>query len=156
VSWNFTKQDFAAAQVFDFASVGVGVPLEMYFSADVKTMYVSTGKPGQLHQSDRSCALAAPKLVKGLAAGEGAHHLGFTKDSRYGFVQNALPNLSRLSDGAVTIAGLSKGTVSESMDTLQECGLQSEFFAAAAPVESFSRSPSVCKHSMRIAVLRLL
>lgn len=109
MSWNFTKQDFAAAQVFDFASVGVGAPLEMYFLADAKTMYVSTGKPGQLHQFDRSGALAALKLAKSMAAGEGAHHLGFTKDSRYGLVQNALPNLSRLSDGAVTVADLIKG-----------------------------------------------
>jgi DNA-binding beta-propeller fold protein YncE len=122
VSWNAAKQDFDAAQVFDFASVGAGVPLEMYFTPDAKTLYVSTAKPGHLHEFDISAGLATPRLVKSVAAGEGAHHVGFTKDYRYGFVQNALLNLPGMSDGSVTVVDLQSGKVLKSMDTLKNDG----------------------------------
>lgn len=122
VTWNAAKQDFDAAQAFDFASVNAGVPLEMYFTPDAKTFYVTTAKPGQLHEFDLSQGLAAPKLVKSIAAGEGAHHVGFTKDYRYGFVQNALLNLPGMSDGSVTVVDLVKGKVVKSMDTLKNAG----------------------------------
>jgi len=122
VTWNSAKQDFDAAQVFDFKSVSAGVPLEMYFSPDAKKLYVTTAKPGQLHEFDLSGGLGAPKLVKSITAGEGAHHVAFTKDFRYGFVQNALLNLPGMSDGAVTVVDLAKGKVVRSMDTLKNAG----------------------------------
>jgi len=122
VTWNAAKQDFDAAQVFDFASVKAGVPLEIYFSPDAKTLYVSTAKPGHLHEFDLSSGLASPKLVKTMPAGEGAHHVAFTRDYRYGFVQNALLNLPGMSDGAVTVVDLGKGEVVASMDTLKNAG----------------------------------
>ena len=61
-------------------------------------------------------------MVKSFAAGEGAHHVGFTKDYRYGFVQNALLNLPGMSDGAVTVVDLKSGKVLKSMDTLKNDG----------------------------------
>lgn len=65
----------------------------------------------------------ALSLIKSLPAGEGAHHVGITKDERYGFVQNALLNLPGMSDGSITVVDLQKGEVVGSVDTLKEMGL---------------------------------
>ncbi len=122
LTWNPAKQDFDAAQVFDFQSVKAGVPLEMYFTPDAKTLYVTTAKPGHLHAFDISGGPTALKLTNSIPAGEGAHHVAFTKDYRYGFVQNALLNLPGMSDGAVTVVDLEQGKAVRSMDTLKDAG----------------------------------
>ena len=48
--------------------------------------------------------------------------MAFTKDYRYGFVQNALLNLPGMSDGAVTVVDLGEGKAVASMDTLKDAG----------------------------------
>ena len=123
LTWDAAKQDFDASQVIDFGAMGAGVALEMYFNTAGDRMYVTTGVPGQLHIFDMSGGPLAPTLVKSLPAGEGAHHVGVTKDERYGFVQNALLNLPGLSDGSITVIDLAKGEVVGSVDTLKEMGL---------------------------------
>ena len=51
-TWNAQKKDFDVAQVFDFATVKAGVPLEIYFNGANDKMYVTTAKPGHLHIFD--------------------------------------------------------------------------------------------------------
>ena len=63
-----------------------------------------------------------PKLVKSIATAEGAHHVAFTKDWRYAFVQNALLNLPGMSDGSITIVDLKEQKVIGSVDTLKNKG----------------------------------
>ena len=121
LTWNGQSQDFDAEQVFDFATVESGVALEMYFDPSLEHLYVTTGSPGHLHVFDIAY-LARPSLVASYPAGEGAHHVGFTKDWRYAFVQNALLNLPGLSDGSVTVVDLEKGEVVASMDSLKNAG----------------------------------
>ncbi|HUF88045.1 MAG TPA: hypothetical protein VMM59_11745 [Thermohalobaculum sp.] len=123
VIWDEASQDFTAEQLFDFSTVGAGMPLEMYFNTAGDTLYVTTAVPGELHVFDISQGPLAPKLVKSLPAGEGAHHVGITRDERYGFVQNALLNLPGMSDGSITVVDLEKGEVIGSIDTLKEMGL---------------------------------
>lgn len=122
LSWDPAAQDFAATQVFDFATLGAGVALEMYLDPAVQRLYVTTGTPGQLHVFDLAAGVAKPTLLASYPAGEGAHHVGLTKDGRYAFVQNALLNLPGLSDGSVTVIDLQKGAVVASMDTLKNGG----------------------------------
>jgi DNA-binding beta-propeller fold protein YncE len=86
-------------------------------------MYVTSAKPGQLHIFDISAKAGEPKLLKSVAAAEGAHHVAFTKDGKYAFVQNALLNLPGMSDGSVTVIDLQSGAVVTSMDTLKNAGL---------------------------------
>ena len=38
LTWDASRQDFDAEQVFDFAGVNAGVPLELYFSPDGRTL----------------------------------------------------------------------------------------------------------------------
>ena len=74
------------------------------------------------HEFALSRNAATPNLVRSIPAAEGAHHVAFAKDVRYGFVQNALLNLPGMSDGAVTVVDLTIEQVVSSMDTLKTAG----------------------------------
>ncbi len=119
--WDPKKKDFDVAQAHDFAAQSAGVPLEIYFNKKTDRMYVTTAKPGHLHIFDTSDAMK-PKLLKSIATAEGAHHVAFTKDGRYAYVQNALLNLPGMSDGSVTIVDLKTEKVIGSMDALKQKG----------------------------------
>ncbi|MES2152375.1 MAG: YncE family protein [Pseudomonadota bacterium] len=121
-AWDPARKDFNVAQVHDFAAQGAGVPLEIYFNPAGSRMYVTTAKPGQLHIFDIHATPGQPKLLKSIPAAEGAHHVAFTKDGRYAFVQNALLNLPGMSDGAITVIDLRSETVVASVDTLKNTG----------------------------------
>ena len=120
-TWNAAKKDFDVAQVHDFATQKAGVPLEIYFNKKGDRMYVTTAKPGQVHIFDTTKP-AQPKLLKSIPAAEGAHHVAFTKDGRYAFVQNALLNLPGMSDGSITVIDLKAENVVRSVDTLKNAG----------------------------------
>ena len=121
-TWNAKKKDFDVAQVFDFAKVKAGMPLEIYFNGKADRLYVTTAKPGHLHVFDISKNAAKPKLLKSIATAEGAHHVAITKGEKLAFVQNSLLNLPGLSDGSITIVDLAKGKVVGSIDTLKDQG----------------------------------
>ena len=119
-TWNAKTKDFDVAQVHDFSAQKAGVPLELYVVG--KTLYVTTAKPGHLHVFDLSAGAGKPKLVRSIPAAEGAHHVAFTKDGQYAYVQNALLNLPGMSDGSVTVVDLKKGEAVASMDALKNKG----------------------------------
>jgi hypothetical protein len=121
-TWDAAKKDFNVAQVHDFAEQKAGVPLEIYFNKDASRMYVTTAKPGQLHIFDIKGNPGKPKLLKSIPAAEGAHHVAFTKDGKYAFVQNTLLNLPGMSDGAITVIDLKTESVVASVDTLKNMG----------------------------------
>jgi DNA-binding beta-propeller fold protein YncE len=121
-TWNPAKQDFDVAQFYDFATVKAGVPLEMYFNKKADRFYVTTAKPGHMHIFDVGKDPRNPKLIKSIPAAEGAHHVAFTKDGRYAFVQNALLNLPGMSDGSITVIDMQKEAVVGSIDTLKDKG----------------------------------
>lgn len=121
-AWDPAKGDFDVQEAFDFEPTGAAVPLEMYFNPAVDRLYVTTAKPGHFHIFDISQDVRSPKLLKTLPAGEGAHHVAFTKDWRYAYVQNSLLNLPGMSDGSVTVIDLEKEAVVGSVDTLRDNG----------------------------------
>lgn len=122
LTWDEASQDFASSMVYDFTPSGVGVVLEVYFDKTGDKMMVTTANPGHLHIFDVSAGIMEPKLLKTIATGGGAHHVGFTKDGRYGFVQNSFLNLPGMKDGSVSVVDLAKGEVIASMDTLKNAG----------------------------------
>ena len=121
-TWNAPKKTFDVALAHDFSAQKAGVPLEIYFSPKSDKMYVTTAKPGHLHIFDLKAGPAKAKLTKSIAIAEGAHHVAFTKDWRYAFVQNALLNLPGMSDGSITIVDLKQEKVIGSVDTLKNKG----------------------------------
>jgi DNA-binding beta-propeller fold protein YncE len=120
--WDATRKDFTVAQVFDFGSIGAGMPLEMYFNDAGDRFYVTTAKPGNLHIFDISQGPLQPRLLNTISTAEGAHHVAFTKDGQYAFVQNALLNLAGLSDGSITVIDLKTEQVVEKVNTLRNAG----------------------------------
>ena len=122
-TWNAGKQDFDVAKVFDFAPEEVGIPLEIYFTADGKEMHVTTANPGRMHFFELGANPAEAKLVKTLEAGEGAHHVAYARDGRYAYVQNSFINLPGMSEGSITVVDLESKTVIDTIDTFIENGL---------------------------------
>lgn len=122
LTWNEAKQDFDAAMAVDFNPLGVGVPLEIYFNKAGDRMYVTTAAPGHMHIFDVSGGVMQPPLLKSIETANGAHHVGFTKDEKYAFVQNSFINLPDMRDGSVTVVDLEKDEVVASVDTLKNAG----------------------------------
>jgi DNA-binding beta-propeller fold protein YncE len=120
--WDPQASDFRVEEIVDFAKLDAGVPLEIYFNGRGDRLYLTTAKPGHMHIFDISKNPLKPVLTKSLAAAEGAHHVAFTKDWRYAFVQNTLLNLPGLSDGSVTVIDLKNEKVLGSMDALRDAG----------------------------------
>ncbi len=121
-TWNPDNSSFDATEVFDFASTETGVPLEIYFNPAGDRMYVTTSSPGNLHTFDISENAEEPKLLNTLATAEGAHHVAFTRDWRYGFVQNSFINLPNMRDGSISVVDLQNQEVIASIDTLKNMG----------------------------------
>jgi DNA-binding beta-propeller fold protein YncE len=123
--WDADAQEFERETIFNFAEHGAHVPLEIYFNDDENPdrMYVTTAmKPGHLHIFDISDGPTKPTLLKQIITADGAHHVGFTPDFKYGFVQNSFINLPDMSDGSVSVVDLESGEVIASMDTLKNAG----------------------------------
>lgn len=120
--WDEAAQDFNAQQVYDFNELGVGVVLEMYFNEAGDRLYITVANPGVFYVFDLAGGLLEPELIASIPTAGGAHHVGFTTDGKYAFVQNALLNLPGMDDGSVTVIDLEKQEVVASMDTLKELG----------------------------------
>ena len=120
--WNPAKKDFDVQQVIDTAAIGGGVPLEAYFNKKLDRLYLTTAQPGHLHIFDIGAGPLAPKLVKSIPTGEGAHHVAITLDEKLAFVQNSLLNLPGMSDGSITVIDLEKQEAVASIDTLKDQG----------------------------------
>ncbi|MGJ8571610.1 MAG: YncE family protein [Hoeflea sp.] len=123
LTWNQAAQDFSSEMLYDFQPLDAGVVLEVYFNEAGDRMYVTTANPGHMHTFDITGGVNKLKLLKTVKTGGGAHHVGFTRDGKYAFVQNSFLNLEGMRDGSVTVVDLAGGEVIASMDTLKNAGL---------------------------------
>jgi DNA-binding beta-propeller fold protein YncE len=120
--WNPSAKGFSFSQVDDYGSRGHGVALEIQHNKKRDRLYVTTAKPGHVNVYDIS-EPQKPKFLKAIPAAAGAHHLVFSPDERYLFVQNSLLNLPGMSDGSITVIDVAKGEPVASMDTLKNMGM---------------------------------
>ena len=120
--WNPGTKGFSFNQVDDYGARGHGVALEIEHNKKGDRLYVTTAKPGHVNVYDVSDP-QKPKFLKAIPAAAGAHHLVFSPDERYLFVQNSLLNLPGMSDGSITVIDVAKGEPIASMDTLKNMGL---------------------------------
>lgn len=121
--WDGDAKDFKVQEIFDFQTVGAGVPLEIYFNDAGDRMYITTASPGHLHIFDISNGVAQLKLLHSTPTAGGAHHVGFTKAFDVAYVQNSFLNLPNMSDGSVSIVDLKTGKLIATMDNLKTAGL---------------------------------
>jgi hypothetical protein len=122
VSWNPKTKTFDSRAGYDFGEVDAAVPLEIYFNADGSEMHVTTSNPGKLHFFDLSKDRKSATLTKTLDTAGGAHHVAYTADGRYAYVQNSFINLPGMSDGSISIVDLKSREVIKSWDTLKNAG----------------------------------
>jgi DNA-binding beta-propeller fold protein YncE len=120
--WEPESEKFNFKQVFDFASIGFSVPLVISFNEKGDRLYVTTGIPGHLNIFDISQDPRHPKLLKSISTAAGAHHVAFSPDERYAFVQNNLLNLPGLNDGSISVIDMVKGKSIASINTLKDQG----------------------------------
>jgi DNA-binding beta-propeller fold protein YncE len=120
--WNPASKTFAFRQVDDLAARGHGVPLEMEHNRTGDRLYVTTAKPGHVSVYDISDP-QTPRFLQAIPAAPGAHHLVFSPDERYLFIQNSLLNLPGMSDGSITVIDVAKGEPIASVNTLKNQGL---------------------------------
>lgn len=120
-TWNAGTKDFSFQQVFDFNPMKLGVPLEIYFNRARDRMYVTTASPGHFHEFDIGTP-SRPKLLRSVETAPGAHHVVFSPDERYAFVQNSLLNLPNMSDGSISVIDLQKFERIASIDSLKRQG----------------------------------
>jgi DNA-binding beta-propeller fold protein YncE len=120
--WNPATRDFSFNHVDDLGSRGHGVALEMEHNKKRDRLYVTSAKPGHVTVYDVS-EPQKPKFLKAIPAAAGAHHLVFSPDETYLFVQNSLLNLTGMSDGSITVIDVAKGEPIASVDTLKNMGL---------------------------------
>ena len=119
--WDNDSKDFKFQQVFDFAPIKQGVPLEIYFNHQHDRLYITTANPGALNIFDISKP-TQPKLLKTIATAGGAHHVVFSPDERYAIVQNSFLNLPNMDDGSITVIDLVKMEKKATIDTLKKQG----------------------------------
>lgn len=122
LTWNPESGEFDAAKGFDYAEAEAGVSLELYFNADGTKMYTTTASPGKMHFFDLNESGNGATLTKTLDTDEGAHHIAFTTDGSYAFVQNSFINLPNMSSGSVTVVDMQTEEVIDRMTTFIDNG----------------------------------
>lgn len=122
VSWNPETGSFDSAPGFDFSTVEAAVPLEIYFDSDGSEMHVTTSNPGKMHFFELSDNGRKAKHLKAIDTAGGAHHVAYTRDGKYAYVQNSFIQLPGMSDGSISVVDLEKREVIDSWDTLKDNG----------------------------------
>lgn len=119
--WDAARKAFDFRAVDDLAKRGQGFALEMEFNAAGDRMYVSVAQPGVVNVYDVANPVE-PKFLRTIAAAPGAHHLVFSPDEKYLFVQNSLLNLPGMDDGSITVIDVAQGKPIHAVNTLKDAG----------------------------------
>lgn len=124
-TWQANSDTFDFQPIYDFSEIEQGVPLEIYFNRAHDRLYVTTAKPGALNIFDISGqSIAKPVLLKSIPTAAGSHHVVFSPDEKYAFVQNNFLNLPEMDDGSISVIDLQKMAKIGSIDTLKMMGLK--------------------------------
>jgi hypothetical protein len=123
VTWNPESGTFDSAPGYDFSQLEAAIPLEVYFNADGSEMHVTTSNPGKMHFFELSDGGQKATHVKTIDTANGAHHVAYTRDGKYAFVQNSFLNLPGMRDGSISVVDLESKEVISSWDTLKDNGL---------------------------------
>ena len=108
--------------MFDFGAIEAGVPLAIYFNEERDRLYVTTANPGAFHIFDIDDGPKTPKLLNSIATAPGAHHVAFSPDGRYAFVQNNFLGLPGMDDGSITVVDLERSAAVSTILTLKSQG----------------------------------
>ena len=76
-----------------------------------------------MHFFDLGDAGNTATLTKTLDTAGGAHHVAFTTDGRYAYVQNSFINLPGMNDGSISLIDMSSREVVDTINTFKDKGL---------------------------------
>ncbi len=88
-------------------------------------LFVSFAVPGVVNEYSLESP-EKPELLRTLPAQPGAHHVLFSEDGQYMFVQNNLLNLDGLNSGTISVVDLNSGNLVATIDDLVEQGMMIE------------------------------
>jgi hypothetical protein len=134
--WQPEAEAFAFRGDFDFAAIGQGMALEVYFSPHGERAYVTTALPGHLNAFDISDP-RAPEHLWAVEAAGGAHHLVFSPDFTRAYVQNSLMNIPGMNDGSISVIDIEAGEKIGSIDTFRDADLTINTIMLTPEAEDF-------------------
>ena len=137
-TWDAGKKTFDFKVADPLVPRGQGYPLEMEFNGKGDRLYVSVAQPGVVNVYDIAVP-AQPKFLRTIAAAAGAHHLVFSPDEKYLFVQNSLLNLPGMDDGSITVIDVAQGKPIKSITTLKDAGYNPNCIVLLPPQASATR-----------------
>ncbi len=126
-SWKPAEETFEVQELFDFSTIDAKLPIAMAFDSASERAFVTTAHPGAFHIFDISAGPLEPKLVRSLPCAQGAHHMAFSPDGRYVFVENGITGTPGMMDGSITVIDLENETVVGEINTLKDMGLTVNF-----------------------------
>ena len=119
--WDEASQGFEFAVVDDGAERGQSWPLEIAVGPD-GNLYVSFAQPGGVNVYSLEDP-KRPRFLRTLPAEAGAHHIVFSPDGQYMFVQNNLLGLEGMNAGTISVVELATGRRVATVEAFREKGL---------------------------------
>jgi len=118
--WDEQTNSFTPQLVDDGTDREQSWPLDLSIGPK-GNLFVSFAVPGVVNEYSLENP-AQPELIRTLPAQAGAHHVLFSNDERYMFVQNNLLNLDGLNSGTISVVDLTSGDLIATIDNFVEQG----------------------------------
>jgi DNA-binding beta-propeller fold protein YncE len=122
--WDEQAKSFEPKLVDDGTKRDHSWPLDLSIGPN-GNLYVSFAVPGVVNEYSLENP-EQPELLRSLPAQPGAHHVLFSEDSKYMFVQNNLLNLDGLNSGTISVIDFNSGNLVATIDDLVEQGMMIE------------------------------
>jgi DNA-binding beta-propeller fold protein YncE len=122
--WNEQAKVFDPKLVDDGKTRDQNMPLDLTFGPN-GNLYVSFANPGVVNEYSLENP-EQPKLLRTLPAQYGAHHVLFSPDNQYMFVQNNLLNLEGINAGTISVVDFKTGNLVTTLDKFSEQGMMIE------------------------------
>ena len=122
--WDEDTQSFEPKLVDDGTEREQSWPLDLNIGSN-GNLYVSFAIPGVVNEYSLENP-QQPELLRTLPAQPGAHHVLFSEDRKYMFVQNNLLNLDGLNSGTISVVDFDSGKLIATIDDLVEQGMMIE------------------------------
>ena len=122
--WDDDSKSFQKKLVDDGKTREHGMPLDISFGPG-GNLYVSFAVPGVVNEYSLE-EPAQPKLTRTIGADPGAHHVLFSPDNKYMYVQNNLLNLDGINSGTISVIDFETGDNITTIDNLTEKGMMIE------------------------------
>ncbi len=122
--WNDETKTFDPKLVDDGKIRDQNMPLDIIFGPN-GNLYVSFATPGVVNEYSLENP-KQPKLLRTLPVQHGAHHILFSPDKQYMFVQNNLLNLEGINAGTISVVDFKTGKLVTTLDKFTEQGMMIE------------------------------